>query len=204
MKRILGIGISAFMILGILAGCSGNGAETTPTPVPDSSPTLAETPAPSSSAAPGQIQSTQTPQYDEPEENTIAYINRELGFVMEMPLSWMGRVVIVSEEINSGVAIGPYIIVYQRATYEAGLEGGPDGRLFSIGRYTKEWTEENPPSYSGGSILVLSTEEYNYFAQTPSDVRWIQDDPESEADYRDLYSQCPFVWSHVRAWESAS
>lgn len=198
MKRILGIGISAFMILGILAGCSGNGAETTPTPVPDSSPTLAETPEP------GQIQSTQTPQYDEPEENTIAYINRELGFVMEMPLSWMGRVVIRTQESGSSVGIDPYVAVYQRATYEAGLEDGPDGWLFSIGCYTKEWTEENPPSYSGGSILVLSTEEYNYFVQTPSDVRWIQDDPESEADYRELYSQCPFVWSHVRAWESAS
>ena len=198
MKQSVCIGISLLLILGLMTGCTGDSPEATPTLAPDSSPTLTETPEP------GQIQSTQTPQYDEPEENTIAYIDRELGFVMEMPLSWMGRVVIVSEEINSGVAIGPYIIVYQRATYEAGLEGGPDGRLFSIGRYTKEWTEENPPSYSGGSILVLSTEGYNYFAQTPSDVRWIQDDPESEADYRDLYSQCPFVWSHVRAWEPAS
>lgn len=158
-------------LLLLLSACVP-GAEVTPTPEP--SPQVSPSEAPSS----------------------ILYVNRELNLTMEMPLSWLGRVVIDDNCTTDDRNGGQYVTVYQKATYEQGLDG-PDGELFSIGRYPGHWTEDEPPVYAGGCVLVMEAEGFTYFAITPSDVHWVESDAEIQADYADLVSQFSFVWSHI-------
>lgn len=138
---------------------------------------------------------TSQTQIQMPESNRcILYVDQELGFTMEMPLDWIGKILIDS---NSGVRYDSYCIgVYHREIYEK-YDGV--GCIFALDICPGQWNEDNPPIQAGWSQLALQTENYACFVRTPSDVEYPMDDERLSQEYLSMQDQLNFIKNHIHS-----
>ena len=143
-------------------------------------------------------QSDLTPQVQiqMPESSScILYVDQELEFTMEIPLDWLGKILIDS---HSGVRDGSYCVgVYHREIYE---KSDGFGCIFVLDICPGQWSEDDPPIQAGWSQLALQTENYAYFVRTPSGVEYPMDDERLSQEYLSMQDQLDYIKNHINAF----
>ena len=130
------------------------------------------------------------------ESSAVLYVDQQLSFSMEMPVSWLGQVEIEGPYDLPLYDGASYISVYHKPTHD----DNPDiGLLFDIGCYPGVWTEKEPPIMAGSCTLVLQTDTNAYFFQTPSGVQWNEENNILGDSYKALEEQFDFVKEHISA-----
>lgn len=126
------------------------------------------------------------------ELDKVSYVDRLLGFSMEFPESWRGKLE-VEQNYDINQSGRSCIVFYHKPSREV----FPGGVLFSIDCCPGVWTEEAPPIPAGWSALVLQTERYTFFFRTPSDVQWCEGNEELTRDYKALEADFEYVQTHI-------
>lgn len=127
------------------------------------------------------------------EGDKVAYVDERLGFAMEFPESWRGKLEAEPEYDLDHRDGGHCITFYHKPTRES-CSGGV---LFHIDCYPGIWTEDDPPVVAGSSTIVLQTDRYTFFFRTPSDVQWHERDEELELDYKAFMADFEYVQAHI-------
>lgn len=118
-----------------------------------------------------------------PEEaNAALYVNRRLGFAMELPLDRLGQIE-VEENYDVPLQGGwSRVTVCHRQT----LNQGGCSVLFFIDVYEGDRSAENPPVQAGGGTIVLKANDCTYLPRTPSDVQFCAENEELTRPYQAL------------------
>ena len=137
-----------------LTACSNNNNTQEETPQPNQ--TLSQTP-------------DSTGQSILTNDGFIRHQFETLGFSVELPASWEGKVSFIELEFDMDFGTRNFVEVYHIATRE---ELGFGGTLFSLGRSPRDhYTYEGErPVMSGGMIFLAQTDGVTYFVSFPSGV----------------------------------
>lgn len=126
----------------------------------------------------------------------ILYVNQEVGFTMELPLDWAGKVMI---EENPGFREDSYCIaIRHREIYE---QMGGLGSIFVIDICPGQWSEDDPPMQAGWSRLSLQTDTHAYFVRTPSGVEYPEDNEQLAQEYLSMRDQLDTIKDQIHAIE---
>lgn len=127
------------------------------------------------------------------EDDKVSYVDERLGFSMEFPESWRGKLEVEQDYDKINWDGGHCITFYHKPTRES----WPGGVLFHIDCYPGIWTEDDPPVVAGSSIIVLQTDRYTFFFRTPSDVQWHEWDEALELAYKAFMADFDYIQSHI-------
>lgn len=127
------------------------------------------------------------------EDDKVSYVDERLGFSMEFPESWRGKLEVEQDYDLDHRDGGHCITFYHKPTRES-CSGGV---LFHIDCYPGIWTEDDPPVVAGSSTIVLQTDRYTFFFRTPSDVQWHEWDETLELDYKAFMADFEYVQAHI-------
>lgn len=129
------------------------------------------------------------------EDDRVSYIDERLGFAMEFPESWRGKLGVEQDYDKINWDGGHCITFYHKPTRESLPEGG--GVLFHIDCCPGLRAADDPLVMAGSSILVLQTDRYTFFFRTPSDVQWHERDQALELEYKAFMADFESVRAHI-------
>ena len=136
----------------------------------------------------------QQPHIQMPENSSsVLYVNQRLGFTMEMPLEWIGKVYF--GEGQDGVTV-KHSVIYEKFDRV--------GWLFDIDVCPGQWSEDNPPMQAGWSRLALQTDTHAYFVRTPSGVEYPEDDEQLSQEYLSMQDELDTIKNQIHAIKNVS
>lgn len=127
------------------------------------------------------------------EDDKVSYVDERLGFSMEFPESWLGKLEVEQDYDKLNWDGGHGITFYHKPTRES-CSGGV---LFHIDCYPGLRAADNPLVMAGSSVLVLQTDRYTFFFRTPSDVQWHEHDKALEQEYKEFMADFEYVRTHI-------
>lgn len=127
------------------------------------------------------------------EGDKVSYVDDRLGFSMEFPESWRGKLEVKQDYDKLNWDGGHGITFYHKPT----LSTNGSGVLFHIDCYPGLRAADDPPVMAGSSTLVLQTDQYTFFFRTPSDVQWHEHDKALELEYKEFMADFEYVQSHI-------
>lgn len=117
--------------------------------------------------------------------------NARLGLSLRVPAAWDDLAVVAADEPSPGV-----FSLYERSAH-ASILG--NGLVWSLSAYTLEEFDRLWPDADGSEILIASSyligsdDQYRYLLSTPTDVQFLENDPNSRAAYEALVEQSQTV-----------
>lgn len=129
------------------------------------------------------------------EDDKVSYVDERLGFSMEFPESWRGKLEVEQNyDISWGGWGGGHCITFYHKPTRESCSGGV---LFMLDCCPGLRAEDEPAIMAGSSILVLQTDQYTFFFRTPSDVQWHENDEVLEREYKAFMADFEFVRAHI-------
>ena len=113
--------------------------------------------------------------------------NARLGLSLRVPAAWDDLAVVAADEPSPAV-----FSLYERSAHESILG---NGLVWSLSAYTLEEFDRLWPGADGSEIFIASSyligsdDHYRYLLSTPTDVQFLEDDPDSRAAYEALVEQ---------------
>lgn len=113
--------------------------------------------------------------------------NARLGLSLRVPAAWDDLAVVAADEPSPVV-----FSLYERSAHESILG---NGLVWSLSAYTLEEFDRLWPGADGSEIFIASSyligsdDHYRYLLSTPTDVQFLEDDPDSRAAYEALVEQ---------------
>ena len=117
--------------------------------------------------------------------------NARLGLSLRVPAAWDDLAVVAADEPSPVV-----FSLYERSAH-ASILG--NGLVWSLSAYTLEEFDRLWPGADGSEIFIASSyligsdDHYRYLLSTPTDVQFLEDDPDSRAAYETLVEQSQTV-----------
>lgn len=117
--------------------------------------------------------------------------NARLGLSLRVPAAWDDLAVVAADEPSPAV-----FSLYERSAHESILG---NGLVWSLSAYTLEEFDRLWPGADGSEILIASSyligsdDQYRYLLSTPTDVQFLENDPDSRAAYEALVEQSQTV-----------
>ena len=117
--------------------------------------------------------------------------NARLGLSLRVPAAWDDLAVVAADEAAPAV-----FSLYERSAHESILG---NGLVWSLSAYTPEEFDRLWPGADGSEIFIASSYligsdgQYRYLLSTPTDVQFLEDDPDSRAAYETLVAQSQTV-----------
>lgn len=127
------------------------------------------------------------------EDEKVSYVDERLGFSMEFPESWRGKLEVEQDYDMINWDGGHCITFYHKPT----LDSYGSGVLFHIDCVPGLRAADDPAVMAGSSILVLQTDRYTFFFRTPSDVQWHEYDKALELEYKAFMADFESVRTHI-------
>lgn len=127
------------------------------------------------------------------EGDKVSYVDERLGFSVEFPGSWRGKLGVEQSYDMINWDGGHCITFYHKPTRDA----YGSGALFYIDCVPGLRAADDPPVMAGSSSLVLQTDRYTFFFRTPSDVQWHERDEALELEYRAFMADFESVRTHI-------
>lgn len=117
--------------------------------------------------------------------------NARLGLSLRVPAAWDDLAVVAADEPSPAV-----FSLYERSAHESILG---NGLVWSLSAYTLAEFDRLWPDADGSEILIASSyligsdDQYRYLLSTPTDVQFLENDPDSRAAYEALVEQSQTV-----------
>lgn len=117
--------------------------------------------------------------------------NTRLGLSLRVPAAWDDLAVVAADEPSPAV-----FSLYERSAHESILG---NGLVWSLSAYTLAEFDRLWPDADGSEILIASSyligsdDQYRYLLSTPTDVQFLENDPDSRAAYEALVEQSQTV-----------
>lgn len=117
--------------------------------------------------------------------------NARLGLSLRVPAAWDDLAVVAADEPSPAV-----FSLYERSAHESILG---NGLVWSLSAYTLEEFDRLWPDADGSEIFIASSyligsdDQYRYLLSTPTDVQFLENDPDSRTAYEALVEQSQTV-----------